>query len=98
MSMRLWICVLKVSMYVATHIKGACQAVFTCGQIVAASCAAVKHWCCHVELVHDPSNIIILWSYKPYPRDHFALHHSLPDGKPHKCPLAAVYMAVSREA
>ena len=49
------------------RIKGACQAVFTCGQIVAASCAAVKHYGCHVELVHDPSNIIILWSYKPYP-------------------------------
>ena len=32
--MRLWICVLKVYMYVATHIKGACQAVFTCGQML----------------------------------------------------------------
>ena len=53
--MRLWICVLKVYMYVATHIKGACQAVFTCGQIVAASCAAAKHYGCHVELVHDPA-------------------------------------------
>ena len=46
------ICVLKVYTYVATHMKGACQAVFTCGQIVAASCAAVKHLCCHVELAH----------------------------------------------
>ena len=36
--------------------------------------------------------------YRPYPRDHFALRHSLPDGKAHECPLAAVYTAVSGEA
>ena len=36
--------------------------------------------------------------YRPYPRDHFALRHSLPDGKAHECPLAAVHTAVSREA
>ena len=98
MSMRLWICVVKVYMYIATHIKGACQAVFTCGQIVAAFCAAVKHYSCHVELVHHPSNIIILWSYRSYPQDHFTLRHSLLDGKAHECPLAAVYTAVSGEA
>ena len=35
--------------------------------------------------------------YRPYLWDHFVLRHSLPDGKAHESPLAAVCTAVSRE-
>ena len=58
MSMRLWMCFQSVHVRCYTYKRSMPNSVYLWSD--AASCAAVKHYGNHVELDHDPSNIIIL--------------------------------------